>query len=103
MAERKRALPVGRGPPAKINEPNVGTGGAQRRGRNKTILGVSTETQNKTKGTAQILTAGAVAGSAQAAVLHSSRGMLSAATRAAPIHAMVFYAYESMKEGMQRR
>jgi hypothetical protein len=55
---------------------------------------------NEKKSTAQIMTSGAVAGSVQAAVLR--HGMISAAARAAPIHAMVFFAYESMKEGMQR-
>jgi len=56
------------------------------------------------KSTASILSAGALAGCAHASVLNYQYGMLRslpAATRAAPIHAMVFYAYERMKEGMR--
>mmetsp|Transcript_4518 Transcript_4518/g.9726 ORF Transcript_4518/g.9726 Transcript_4518/m.9726 type:complete len:486 (+) Transcript_4518:66-1523(+) len=64
-----------------------------------------------TKGTTGILVGGALAGVVHAAAMNChryghygsmiwwSRVMLPAASRAAPIHALVFYGYESMKEG----
>lgn len=68
---------------------------------------------NERKGTLNIVAGGAMAGMAQVAVLNFhryghygstiwwTRIMLPAASRAAPIHAFVFYGYEKMKEGMK--
>jgi len=65
------------------------------------------------KGTLNILTGGALAGLAHVATMNYhryghygstiwwSRIMLPAATRAVPIHALVFYGYERMKEGVK--
>jgi len=73
----------------------------------------STVRTNDRKGTLNIVAGGAMAGMAQVAVLNFhryghygstiwwTRIMLPAASRAAPIHAFVFYGYEKMKEGMK--
>lgn len=66
----------------------------------------------KKKGTLEIVVGGALAGVAHAAVMHShrygqygsmiwcSRIMMPAISRAAPIHAFVFYGYEKMKDSV---
>jgi hypothetical protein len=53
--------------------------------------------------TPRIIAAGAAAGAVQASILHSSQGslhMAKTAVRAVPIHALVFSAYECIRQGM---
>lgn len=57
------------------------------------------------KSTIGILAGGAIAGCAHAAALNYHCGiwrLIPAATRAAPFHALVFYAFESMKDGIEK-
>ena len=74
----------------------------------------STTTQkHKKKGTLDIVAGGALAGIAHTAAMNShryahygsmiwlSRIMLPAFSRAAPMHALVFYGYEKMREGVE--
>ncbi|KAG7360444.1 hypothetical protein IV203_035543 [Nitzschia inconspicua] len=64
-----------------------------------TLSQTSDENKNAVS-TPRILAAGAVAGMVQATVFQASQGSLyvaKMALRSAPLHAMIFYAYESMK------
>lgn len=73
----------------------------------------TTNERNKKKGTLDIVAGGALAGIAHTAAMNShryahygsmiwwSRIMLPAFSRAGPIHALVFYGYEKMKEGVE--
>eukprot|EP00533_Pseudo-nitzschia_delicatissima_P012450 CAMPEP_0197278328 /NCGR_PEP_ID=MMETSP1432-20130617/18490_1 /TAXON_ID=44447 /ORGANISM="Pseudo-nitzschia delicatissima, Strain UNC1205" /LENGTH=481 /DNA_ID=CAMNT_0042744683 /DNA_START=13 /DNA_END=1458 /DNA_ORIENTATION=+ len=74
---------------------------------------IQSDRSGTTKGIMDIVVGGALAGVAHTAAMHShryghygsmiwwSRIMLPALSRAAPIHALVFYGYERMKEGVE--